>query len=74
MDYGEFARFSYFHLLTNFDGIANALTVKLRHFRQHLFEPNKMFMFGFSFGGQLVLEAGRRFGERQIQQIDGEYL
>lgn len=71
MDYRELSRYSYLHLLANFDGIADALTRKLRDFRQQLFEPSKMYLFGFSFGGQLVLEAGRRFGERQIQQIDG---
>lgn len=74
MDYKEVARYSYFHLLGNFDRIAEALTEKLRQFRQNLFDPSKMFMFGFSFGGQLVLEAGRRFGENQIQQIDGKDL
>lgn len=74
MDYYEIARYSYLHLLSNFDGIAEVLTDKLRQFRQQRFEPSRMFMFGFSFGGQLVLEAGRRFGERQIQQIDGKLL
>lgn len=75
MDYYEFSRSHYFGLVSHFDGLAESLAQKLRQFLFEKFEPSKMFMFGFSFGAQLVLEAGRRFGEKQlIQQIDGTFF
>lgn len=74
MDYYAFSSNRYFGLVANFDGIAEMLTDKLRQFRDQSFEPSNMFLFGFSFGGQVALEAGRRFGERLIQQIDGIFI
>lgn len=73
MDYSEYARYSYLYLLSQFDGIAEVLSNTVRHFRQALFDPSQMYMFGFSYGAQLVLEAGRRFGENSLQQIDGTF-
>lgn len=65
---------NYFALVNQFDGIVEVLTNKLRQFKKENFDPNKMFLFGFSFGAQMVLEAGRRFGPKTIQQIDGRYI
>lgn len=72
MDYSTFSMNSNYYLLVrDFNGIATVLTKKLIDFQSISFDPNNMFLFGFSFGGQLVLEAGRRSGKRMIKQIDG---
>ena len=34
------------------------------------FDPKKGFMFGFSLGARVVIEAGRNFGEKKIPEID----
>lgn len=61
---------NYFQLVRNFDGIAEVLTNKLRQFKTQNFHPDNFLVFGFSFGAQLALEAGRRFGTKLIGQID----
>lgn len=71
MDYNEYARHSYYGLVGHFDGIAEVLTNQLRHLQRVGFRPERMFLFGFSYGAQLALEAGRRFGEQKLRQIDG---
>ncbi|KAG4068895.1 hypothetical protein HA402_005043 [Bradysia odoriphaga] len=72
MDYSVFSMNSnYYSLVRDFNGIANVLTKKLKDFQALSFVPNNIYMFGFSFGAQLVLEAGRRFGKMLIKQIDG---
>jgi len=43
---------------------------KLHQLVQEEFIPDKIFIFGFSFGAQLALEAGRRFGKKVIGRID----
>ncbi|XP_037034172.1 pancreatic triacylglycerol lipase-like [Bradysia coprophila] len=71
MDYSIFSMNSnYYALVRDFNGIANVLTKKLKDFQALSFVPNNIYMFGFSFGAQLVLEAGRRFGKKLIKQID----
>ncbi len=34
-------------------------------------DPDNMFLFGFSFGAQLTLDAASRFGYQKIKEIDG---
>lgn len=72
MDYNAFSKNpNYFGLVGHFDGIAEVLANKLRQFQNQTFDPSNTFLFGFSFGAQLVLEASQRFGPKLIQQIDG---
>lgn len=72
MDYSIFSVSSnYYSLVRDFNGIATVLTKKLKDFQTIGFDPNNIYMFGFSFGGQLALEAGRRSGKMLIKQIDG---
>lgn len=72
MDYSAFSMNSnYYSLVRDFNGIAMVLTKKLKDFQELLFVPNNIYMFGFSFGAQLALESGRRFGKMLIKQIDG---
>lgn len=75
MDYRTFSITSnYFGLVDKFDGICNVLVEKLRQFVAIGFTIDDIFIFGFSFGGQLVLDAGRRFGAKVLPRIDGEYI
>lgn len=72
MDYSTFSMTSNYSLLVDdFNGIATVLTKKLRTFKASPFLSNEIYVFGFSFGGQLALEAGRRLGKRFIKQMDG---
>lgn len=73
MDYSFFAmEENYFRLVKHFDALSDVLTVKLQDLETSGYRPDDMHLFGFSFGGQLVVEAGKRFGVRRIKSIDGE--
>lgn len=73
MDYAYFSmEENYFKLVKHFDPIADVLTVKLKDFEEVGYDPDNTYLFGFSFGGQLVVEAGKRFGIRRIKSIDGK--
>lgn len=75
MDYSSFSMNSnYYSLVQDFNGIVTVLTKNLKHFQAISFDPNNIYIFGFSFGGQLALEAGRRFGKMLIKQIDGKII
>lgn len=76
MNYGYFAQNNYFILKNqHFEGITTELSNKLRDLHTNRkFNPDNIYMFGFSFGAQIVLEAGRRFAREfgsKIKQIDG---
>lgn len=46
------------------------MTRKLFQLDQLGFSPNNSFLFGFSFGSQLVFEAAYQYGPRKIRRID----
>lgn len=72
MNYPTFTKnFNYFGLVSDFYNIDDILINKLHQFVQEEFNPENIFIFGFSFGAQLALEAGRRFGKKVIGRIDG---
>lgn len=58
-------------LRTQFENITQVLTDKLNEFRSQIFMPRQFYLFGFGFGGQIVIQAGRHFGRRNIHSIDG---
>lgn len=70
MDYDQHAAESFRRLVRNFEPIVQILTLQLLHFEYMGFDMNNGFMFGFSFGGQLVTEAGRRIGFERLSDID----
>lgn len=75
MDYSYFAsEESYFRLVNHFDGITTALKIKLTDLESAGYDANNGYLFGFSFGGQVVVEAGRRFGFRKLKEIDSEFI
>lgn len=65
---------SYVRLVRVFDPIAQILTLQLYLMDYMGFDMNNGYMFGFSFGGQLATEAGRRFGYKRLKEIDSEFL
>lgn len=74
MDYSAYSKQSYMSLFGMFSEITEVLTGKLRQMEKRGFSPERAFLFGFSYGGRLALEAAERFGPRRISQIDSEWL
>lgn len=79
MDYSEFSIDQYITLKTqHFEGIVTQLKNKILDFvRNAAFDPDNIYMFGFSFGSHVVFEAGKRFATeygRKIRQIDGNFV
>lgn len=73
LDYGHFASDStYFRLMRHFDPIASVLTHTLLQLQQLGFGLERGYLFGFSYGGQLATEAGRRIGSQLLGEVDSE--
>lgn len=74
MDYSRYAAESYVRLVRVFDPIAQILTLQLYLLDYLGFNMDNGYMFGFSYGGQLATEAGRRFGYKRLKEIDSEFF
>lgn len=74
MDYGRYASENYVRLVRVFDPIAQILTLQLYLLDYMGFNMNNGYLFGFSYGGQLATEAGRRIGYRRLKEIDSKYF
>lgn len=73
LDYGYFAGdLTYFRLMRHFDPIATVLTHTLLRLQQLGFALEHGYLFGFSYGGQLASEAGRRVGPQRLGDVDSE--
>lgn len=72
MDYSKYAHESYVRLVRVFDPIAQILTMQLRLLDYMRFDMNNGYLFGFSYGGQLATEAGRRIGAKRLREIDSK--
>lgn len=73
MDYDFFARkIDYLWLADQFRPIAAVLWKKLKQFEYEGFTDDNGYMFGFSFGSRLVIEAGYHFGVNRLKNIDGK--
>lgn len=72
MDYKRYSRQPYMSLFGMFDSLSEVLAGKLRQLERQGFAPERGFIFGFSYGGRLALEASHRFGPKRISQIDSE--
>lgn len=72
MDYSNHSIVNdYFLLVRKFSMISSVLLKKLKQLEAEGFDENQMFVYGFSFGAQLVINAGILFGENRIAEIDG---
>lgn len=74
MDYSKYAAESYVRLVRLFEPIVQILTLELLLLDYVGFDMNKGYMFGFSYGGQLATEAGRRIGRQRIKEIDSKSI
>lgn len=64
---------NYLHALSNWRNLSVDLTQKLREMENEGINPEKIFMYGYSIGGRLVIDAALNFGPDKIGLIDGEY-
>lgn len=74
MDYSNHSKnFDYFFsLVPKYDLISDILTRKLEQFERQGFNLRNGYMFGFSFGGHLIIQASLQLGEQLIGEIDSE--
>lgn len=73
MDYSNHSIVNdYFLLVRKFDIISSVLLKKLAQLNREGFYDDEMFLYGFSFGAQLVINAGILYGVNRIAEIDGE--
>ena len=75
MDYFQFSNVqNYFVLVYDFPNISAVLLKKIRQLEDSGVNDDDLFMYGFSFGARLVIDAGVNFGINRIKQIDGNIL
>lgn len=74
MDFSRYASESYVRLVRVFDPMAQVLTLQLHLMDYMGFDMNNGYLFGFSYGGQLATEAGRRFGYKRLKEIDSKSI
>lgn len=73
MDYSKIGNIvNYFALTPHFANISAVLLKKLKQLESENFDPAKGFMFGFSFGARLVIDAASKFGFQRFKNIDGK--
>ncbi|XP_055692306.1 uncharacterized protein LOC129795246 [Lutzomyia longipalpis] len=71
MDYGGYASADrYLRLFRQFDPITEILAGKLRLMEAMGFNLGQGFIFGFSYGGHVAVEASKRVGVRRLEAID----
>lgn len=71
MNYSHYSdRNNYFEVISHFEPISKLVARKLRQVRDSGFSSDNMFLFGFSFGGRIVIEAALLYGPKRINQID----
>lgn len=61
----------YFRLVSRFENISRVMVKKLNQLRDEGVTADNIYMFGFSYGGRLVIESGIQFGKSEISSIDG---
>lgn len=60
--------------MRHFDAIAAALTHAMRQLQSLGFRLETGYVFGFSFGGQLAVEVGRRVGPQRLAEVDSKLI
>lgn len=72
MNYSYFSdRMNYAEVRTHFKPISDLMTAKLHQLDNDGVRGDQIFMFGFSLGGRIVIEAALSFGYQLIGNIDG---
>ncbi|XP_055627225.1 uncharacterized protein LOC129769160 [Toxorhynchites rutilus septentrionalis] len=70
MDYSTFSSGGYPYLFKRFNNLSGVLLKFLRSLQYEGMQFENLYMFGFSFGAQLVLDAGNQIGFNVIEEID----
>lgn len=65
---------NYLDLKRHFRPLTKLVTRKLRQVRDDGISSDCMFLFGFSFGGRLVIEAAMQYGPGKINAIDSKKI
>lgn len=76
-DYSQYqSRLSdrYRPLVNNFMVIASTLTNILGKLEEVGFDPSNAFIFGFSYGARLVVQAAGSYGYQRVERIDGKFV
>jgi hypothetical protein len=75
MDYAVLSHRPYRRLVRNFVSIVEVLTIKLQQLQFQGFRPKDGYIFGFSFGARVALEAAvSAYGFQQLAEIDGTFV
>lgn len=73
MDYSNHSMVQeYFQLVSEFEELSLVLVEKIIQIESQGFDPDNLFMYGFSFGAQLVINAANLYGVQKIAEIDGK--
>lgn len=67
MDYSRYSKTPYTSLATHFHALSRHLVRKIRHVSD---DYGNIFLYGFSFGARIALEAGTRLGYQVLERID----
>ena len=71
MNYSYYSdRINYFETLSFFKPLAYLVTKKLNQLRDGGVSSDQIYMFGYSLGGRIVIEAALNYGKNEIAQID----
>uniref|UniRef100_A0A336MRC7 CSON003936 protein n=1 Tax=Culicoides sonorensis TaxID=179676 RepID=A0A336MRC7_CULSO len=70
MDYSKYSVGDYGLLVSYFKSISDVLANQIKRLELLGYDPTNIFMFGFSYGAHLAMEAGFKFGPRKISRID----
>lgn len=74
MDYSHYAKVeSYTRLYRLFYPILGLFVGRLKILSAQGYDPSRTFMFGFSFGARLCLEAGEAMGNQAYEAMDRKY-
>lgn len=63
---------NYLNLYSHFKPLSRLLVRKLNQMKSDGVEGDRIFMFGFSFGGRIVIDAGIDYGTGLIDKIDSK--
>lgn len=75
MNYSHYSDdIDYFRLVSRFENISRVMVKKLNQLRVDGVTGDNIYMFGFSYGGRLVIESGIQFGKSEISSVDGTFI
>lgn len=62
----------YLKALSNWAMVSKVITNRLRDMESEGIQPGNIFMYGFSLGARIVIDAAIQFGKQKIGLIDGK--